>query len=916
MAQSFTTDEGITLYEPGAYVATSVIAGQGGIAAAGVVTLISESEEGPHWSEEADVNDNEFGPDQLTDVIRKYGSGRIVDAFSACISANADPAIVGAVQSIKIIKTNKSIKASSDIDRDGFGTFATIEAVRAGTPGNLIKYRTETSSAEVSPNTGLISYTPDIASPTSFNLRTNGGDQKAITVAANSDATTVVAQIEDIDKGILANGGEREDPLASLAGISVTGAAPAADELTITIPTPNLFAVSPEVGDTLVIPDAGQYGATSKSVLAGGGDENLGSYIVTSVVNTASSATISCKAINIAASTAATSPTAINANEDDFITYKPIQISNETGMDRQIASDGWDYVSTVSGGINVVFGITTASTTWNATPKTGDTFKFGSVVAGVTAGFYLVISATSTTVSLVRLSSGSAGTSGASAGVLASEITDLKPVIDGYGKSLEIDGDVSGIFKTSAGAAVTFSDSILYSSSEYESTTTISRDTVEDSFDVGGEIAAKFGTTKASAKIVISDSKIDFWEGASVVFSTEYSQYKTLSDLVGYVNSLPDYFASLGSSKFTNTSPADLDRGTYYISSVGWQSGRIKADAKEWLTETNQSGLASTSLSSQSGMPEEIVPDRFLSSGARAGTSGLEIVDAILACDDVTTNFVVTCFSKDASDDIVEGKTDSSSTYTIDAINALMRNHAISNSRFKAKQNRVVLVSKSASYADQKTAAADVGSFRLYFSIQNQKIANTQGVITEYQPWMSSVIAAGQQAAAGFKGIVKKQINTNGVYHESGDFNIKKQKTDALKAGLLVAEPISTGGYRWVSDQSSYTIDNNFVYNSLQAVYLSDLMALSLIASFDRAIAGRSVAETSATAALGFLEGELFNFKRLKWIASSNDAPLGFKNAKVRIQGKVMSIQVEVKLAGIIYFVPINLQISEVSQEA
>jgi hypothetical protein len=94
-------------------------------------------------------------------------------------------------------------------------------------------------------------------------------------------------------------------------------------------------------------------------------------------------------------------------------------------------------------------------------------------------------------------------------------------------------------------------------------------------------------------------------------------------------------------------------------------------------------------------------------------------------------------------------------------------------------------------------------------------------------------------------------------------------------------------------------------------------MILTLIQNFDRAIVGKSVAEISATTALAFLESEMFNFFRLRFIAPSDDgAPRGFKNASVKLEGGVMKIFVEVKLAGLIYFVPISFEISQVQQSA
>ena len=44
MAQSYTTDDGITLIDPGTYVSLAVLQGVSQTASAGVVTLIGEAE--------------------------------------------------------------------------------------------------------------------------------------------------------------------------------------------------------------------------------------------------------------------------------------------------------------------------------------------------------------------------------------------------------------------------------------------------------------------------------------------------------------------------------------------------------------------------------------------------------------------------------------------------------------------------------------------------------------------------------------------------------------------------------------------------------------------------------------------------------------------------------------------------------
>ena len=138
---------------------------------------------------------------------------------------------------------------------------------------------------------------------------------------------------------------------------------------------------------------------------------------------------------------------------------------------------------------------------------------------------------------------------------------------------------------------------------------------------------------------------------------------------------------------------------------------------------------------------------------------------------------------------------------------------------------------------------------------------------------------------------------------------------DALDAGLLILTK-DTAGNRWVSDQTTYGFDTNFVYNSIQAVYLADILALDLADSFQKAFVGKSLADVDAATALSFLQQKMDGYRKLKMIATSDDAPLGYKNAKISIVAPTMDVSVEIKLATAIYFIPISISISQVQQSA
>ncbi len=160
-------------------------------------------------------------------------------------------------------------------------------------------------------------------------------------------------------------------------------------------------------------------------------------------------------------------------------------------------------------------------------------------------------------------------------------------------------------------------------------------------------------------------------------------------------------------------------------------------------------------------------------------------------------------------------------------------------------------------------------------------------------------------------------MNISGIVNPTG-FSAANygQLEQALNGGLLTIEAPSGGGFRFVSDQTTYGKDENFVYNSLQVMYTGDYMALDLAFSFDNFAVGQAVADIPASVGKSFLEAKMSQYLQNKLISPSNGAPAGHDSALVRISGPVMSVGVNAYITGALYFVPINLDISQVTQSA
>lgn len=919
MAQSFTADNGITIFDPGTYVETKVTAGQGGIAAAGVVTLVGEADEGPDYTQEQDLDLNSFGPDQIGDVILKYGGGRLVEAFKAVVSASADAAITGSVTAVKLVKTNASTASTSTVSVLSGDTYATVDARREGTPGNLIKWSSTAAQAEVAPSIPF-SYAPTITG-TDYEISVDGRPAYTLTLPAKTDGDGFRALTEDGANDLLVTGGETEVPLNTLVGTVATTSF-TASSITIQLALGSVFDTDIEIGDTIVIPANTDYGKVGNSIFSGVGEANVGSYIVTSTANTAAAAVITMEAISTAGALVDPVGGPI-ATIDDILVFKSMQIDHIGGQTRTVKSAAVDWSTTFNDGINVVLEMTSVGDTWDYLPQLGDTFNFqAGPFAGITDGYYSVVAVTLSSVTLVRESEGAAGGTG-TALTTALSATVTRPVKDGLGKSIEINSATTNTESNFYDTDTTISsliDTLVTSASEYVNAFTVARGiNLSDTSESGGDVYISFGNIDKTDAYVINDgSDLSFYVDSVLDFTASLAQFEFLADMADYVSAQGDWSVALSGKNVTKRS-SSLDTGTFGAgSSGGFQPARIKGDAFSFSTDGNNSSVASVSVSATSGLPEESIIPTFLDGGTKAGSTSADFSLALDAVSGVTTNFVVPLVSQDASDDAAEGETETSSSYTVDSVNALTRSHAILNSAYKIRQNRIAVASKVGTFLEQQDAAGDLTHFRCGLTFQHVRATGTDGELKLFQPWMTAVIAVGMQAGAGYKGIVKKFANVSGVVHTAGDYNSKSvtDREKALRAGLLPIESVSTGGYRFTSDQMTYTVDNNFVYNSLQAVYISDLIALTLIQRFDRLVVGQSVADMTASGAKAILQAEMFNFLRLKWISISDDAPAGYKNISVQLKGGVMKIAIEVKLAGLIYFVPINLSISQVTQEA
>lgn len=514
------------------------------------------------------------------------------------------------------------------------------------------------------------------------------------------------------------------------------------------------------------------------------------------------------------------------------------------------------------------------------------------------------------------------------AGMTAEEGTatnSLKILVDadaaanskGWGKSFELIDSSPGDL-----ALLGHDEGLVTSAQEPEEQIDINRqDTnVNEQFLAAAEIALELGYEGTTATVTITDSILTttVTGGSGTNLSINLAQYSTVGELAAYIASQTGYSCS-ASPTSTQLSPVYLDNVAAQgicSTGAGLKAGRIKKAAYNVKKAFDQSAALDFTPTATAGLPDVMASKAFLTGGAKGATLSADIADAMVDLEGINVNFVIPLFSRDASEDIADGLTDASSTYTIDSVNALVKSHVLKMSTAKIKKHRSAFLSFWGSYSDAKDKAGSLAHYRVSLCMQRTSQADSQGVIQNFLPWHTACIAAGMQAAGFYKSITNKFANVISFEDPSGfDSGSPGDIEEALDAGLLFMEKAVVGN-KWVADQTTYGIDTNFVYNSVQAAYDADLVSLDLAESFQNAFVGQSLADVDAATALSFLASKMDQYKKQKLLAASDDAPLGFKNAKVSINGPIMEVSVEIKLATAILFIPINIEISQVTSAA
>ena len=765
-----------------------------------------------------------------------YKSGPIVDAARMAFTRQPANIFGGQIQRLYVYKTNASTRASKSISSPA--NFGSIVASRYGEPGNFIKSQIKDAVTEVKPSKTFLYLPSPGAQAVSVSV---SGVVSAISLLAAAGADALVTAL-GLVSGLSASGGAAE--------VSTTGAAMVADVsasgdvLTITRTSGGTFSVIAGIsaGDVVYIPFGGTFAGTA--------DANAGVYTVVSW----SSTVISLRQLKHTNATATIAPVAFATGVGvvsagvaaDLKVWSPIVLSVSAstavgaGASLELAGasaalfavgdvmravdlvDMIDINSAATGSVVATapaasrLSISLSNAVWATTPVAGDLVRIprGSILAGAgsaNVGSFVVKSASSQ--SLVLDSCYGLSTVPVSLVSFSGSMDDLQWA-PGFVGSVDGARRLNSVSERQVFVdAVRSTDNLQFPTSP-----------------IGGSVALEIGYFNAAATAAVVS--IDFNRvmtitptgGSLTPVVVRLGKYASLQALVDFLNTQANISARVPDPLFKSLPTSALDEvtsvGILSTNAVSAFNGRIKKDYYAWvqffLNNTSMLAFLAGAMALKAGLPTAEAVAGFLSGAALGGSANLDVQNALDAGLKIDVRFVNTLFSRDATYDVSDEITDTSSSYSIDSINAAVKAHVATAGGLKVKRERMGMTAFHGSFADAKVKVADISYEGCQMAFQMVRATDSDGNLTWMGPHMLSVaVAAGRAQAPLGTSMLRKPFAVNAVKHIGNlsyfddtlavDFDVEDDDMleEAIVSGLMTFRSVPGFGVRMESPDLS-----------------------------------------------------------------------------------------------------------------
>lgn len=441
-------------------------------------------------------------------------------------------------------------------------------------------------------------------------------------------------------------------------------------------------------------------------------------------------------------------------------------------------------------------------------------------------------------------------------------------------------------------------------------------------------VMAIAGATRAA--LTLTTTLAGDQSDGSVNLSITLQDY-TIKELVDYINAQTGYSANLLSVLNSAKNASELDPiASGDVKTAAVDLFRLQKEIIE-LINTSARVQATEPTQPLGGVPDEIA-NAPLTGGAQGASTNTSFSNAFAASLAEEYNVLLPAISRDASVDIADadlGFTDAASTYTRSAVLAAQASHLRlrGNTKNRKEAQGMAGVRESAK-ATAFSAISTIGDENMQVAMQDCVFVDATGNLKVGQPHVFAAFCAGIRLGTDVgEPLTHKFLNVVQVGHildpddfsEGGDFNPNLDVDDAIINGVLFSEKIS-GGNRIVVDNTTYGVDDSFIFNRGSVIEASYFVFKTLRETAESVFIGKKVSNGLADSIKNVVRNRLreLNQPDVQIITSSDDAPEGFveETFVVTVSGNTATVRVEFKPVQGLDFVFFDFTLGDIQQSA
>lgn len=458
----------------------------------------------------------------------------------------------------------------------------------------------------------------------------------------------------------------------------------------------------------------------------------------------------------------------------------------------------------------------------------------------------------------------------------------------------------------------------------------IVEDTADENLELGGraylDIGYVLGTT-ATLTITATQLITAVTGGTGTDLTLTLSDFATLDALAEYINTQPGYECSVSAGANGGLSPSVLDR----VAAVGilcQETGacaQIKGDSYDVFRHFDATSvLVDLERASFIGLP--VQAKTFLTGAVKGSSATSDFIAALTALEGIEdVDIVIPLVSQDASDDLVEDPTitDSASSYDVESIHIATRNHCKLMSSVRNRKERTCYLGFRGTFDECVQQSLALASEFCSLLIQDVSVAGADGNLVFKQPHVAAAMCAGMQAGGDIgEPTTAKIVAAGAIRHRKKqglepdlieEFDPNKKGRQAIQNNLFVMKQRTAGGIKIMAQNTTYSRDNNFVFNRPSVIEAMNFIAKTIRAAME----DRYIGTKSRTATRDNIEAEMVglmaDFLRSDIIVGDDtNGGLGYKDLAVRIEGNTVFIDITVTVVQGIDFIFTNIAIDDI----